>query len=260
MSYVSGSCHIRMSHFTYEWVTSLHHEFVALSPPSKVSAQFVTHLHLLRLEPIPICEMPGWCFNLLQILRRSGTREKKLNLTKKLLIQGSCISSIISTGNTFVRIIAFGMSFNLNLQFQSHLSFVNRTWHKRPRERDDWLRFEIQWWYDTPNAIACTTRKQIFQSRLHFLRAISQEIDSRVARASKNLEISFFWGTRAFLVAISTEQNQTLNRKAVTLKKGRLHRVARATTCTCATRMVCWGKSSVQYCAMELDPPIFAEG
>jgi len=40
--------------------------------------------------------------------------------------------------------IAFGVSFNFNLQSQSHWSVFNRTWQKRPRERDHGLRFEIE--------------------------------------------------------------------------------------------------------------------
>ena len=44
----------------------------------------------------------------------------------------------------YVQHIAFGVSFNLNLQSQSHWSFFNRTWQKRPRELDHGLRFQIQ--------------------------------------------------------------------------------------------------------------------
>ena len=38
--------------------------------------------------------------------------------------------------------IAFGVSFNLNLQSNSHGSLFNGTWQKRPRERDPRLGFE----------------------------------------------------------------------------------------------------------------------
>ena len=43
-----------------------------------------------------------------------------------------------------VQPIAFGVSFNLNLQSQSPWSLLNGTWQKRPRELDYRLRFEIQ--------------------------------------------------------------------------------------------------------------------
>ena len=43
-----------------------------------------------------------------------------------------------------VQPIAFGVSFNHNLQSQSHWSLFNGTWQKRPRELDSRLRFEIQ--------------------------------------------------------------------------------------------------------------------
>jgi len=36
------------------------------------------------------------------------------------------------------------VSFNLNLQSQCHWSLFNRTWQKRPTERDHRLRFEIE--------------------------------------------------------------------------------------------------------------------
>jgi len=40
--------------------------------------------------------------------------------------------------------IAFGVSFDLNLQSQSHWFLFNETWQKRPRELDLKLRFEIE--------------------------------------------------------------------------------------------------------------------
>ena len=40
--------------------------------------------------------------------------------------------------------IAFGVSFNLNLQSQSPWSLFNGTWQKRPSELDYRLRFEIE--------------------------------------------------------------------------------------------------------------------
>jgi len=40
--------------------------------------------------------------------------------------------------------IALGVSFNLNLQSQSHGSLFNGTWQKRPRELDELLRFETE--------------------------------------------------------------------------------------------------------------------
>jgi len=43
-----------------------------------------------------------------------------------------------------VRAIAFGVSFNLNLQSQSPFSLFNGTWQKRPSELDYRLRFEIE--------------------------------------------------------------------------------------------------------------------
>jgi len=50
--------------------------------------------------------------------------------------------------------IAFVVSFNLNLEYQSHWSLFNRMWQKRPRELDHHLlKFETN---DTPNAIGCT--------------------------------------------------------------------------------------------------------
>jgi len=36
-----------------------------------------------------------------------------------------------------VQPIAFGVSFNLNLQSQSHSSLLDGTWQKRPRDLDD---------------------------------------------------------------------------------------------------------------------------
>ena len=41
-----------------------------------------------------------------------------------------------------VQPIAFGVSFILNLQSQSHWFFFKGTWQKRPRELDDRLGFE----------------------------------------------------------------------------------------------------------------------
>jgi len=55
--------------------------------------------------------------------------------------------------HVYIQPIAFGVSFYLNLQSQSHWSLLNGTWQKRPRELDYWLRFERN---DTPNAIGCT--------------------------------------------------------------------------------------------------------
>ena len=42
-----------------------------------------------------------------------------------------------------VQPIAFGVSFNLNLQSQPHWSLFNGTWQKRLIETDHRLRFEI---------------------------------------------------------------------------------------------------------------------
>ena len=42
----------------------------------------------------------------------------------------------------YIQPIAFGVSFNLNLQSQSHWSLFNGTWQKRPRELENRLRFE----------------------------------------------------------------------------------------------------------------------
>jgi len=44
----------------------------------------------------------------------------------------------------FVQSIAFGGSFNLDLQSQSYWSLFNGTWQKRPRELDYRLGFEIE--------------------------------------------------------------------------------------------------------------------
>ena len=43
---------------------------------------------------------------------------------------------------THVEPIAFGVSFDHNLQSQSYWSLFNGTWPKRPRELDHRLRFE----------------------------------------------------------------------------------------------------------------------
>jgi len=43
-----------------------------------------------------------------------------------------------------IQSIAFGVSFNLNLQSQSPWSLFNGTWQKRPRKLDDRLRSEIE--------------------------------------------------------------------------------------------------------------------
>ena len=40
--------------------------------------------------------------------------------------------------------IAFGVSFNLNLQSQSHWSLFNGTWQKRPRELEHLMRLKIE--------------------------------------------------------------------------------------------------------------------
>jgi len=40
--------------------------------------------------------------------------------------------------------IAFGVSFNLNLQYQFGCSLFNGTWQKRPRELDQQLRIEME--------------------------------------------------------------------------------------------------------------------
>ena len=56
----------------------------------------------------------------------------------------SATSSCISRYHLHVQPIAFGVSFNLNLQSQSNWSLLNGTWQKRPRELDSRLGFEIE--------------------------------------------------------------------------------------------------------------------
>jgi len=46
--------------------------------------------------------------------------------------------------NFHVQLIAFGVSFNLNLQSQCHWSLVGGMWQKRPRELDYQFRFETE--------------------------------------------------------------------------------------------------------------------
>jgi len=43
-----------------------------------------------------------------------------------------------------VQPIAFGGSFDLNLQSQSRWSLFNRTWQRRPRDLDHWFRFQFE--------------------------------------------------------------------------------------------------------------------
>jgi len=43
-----------------------------------------------------------------------------------------------------VQLVAFGVSFKLNLQSQSPWSLFNGTWQKRPRELDHRLTLEIE--------------------------------------------------------------------------------------------------------------------
>jgi len=43
----------------------------------------------------------------------------------------------------YLQRIVFGVSFNLNLQSQSHWSLFNESWQQRRRELDDLLSFEI---------------------------------------------------------------------------------------------------------------------
>ena len=56
--------------------------------------------------------------------------------------------------NTYIQPIAFGVLFNLNRQSQFYGSLFYQTRHKRPRERDQRLRFEMKKWH-FPNAIGC---------------------------------------------------------------------------------------------------------
>jgi len=64
---------------------------------------------------------------------------------------------LIKSISSIVQPIAFGVSFNLNLQSQSHWPLFNGTWAKETwRTR---LLIEIwDWRNDTPNAIGCTLR------------------------------------------------------------------------------------------------------
>jgi len=50
--------------------------------------------------------------------------------------------STVCVSHSHVQPIAFGVSFNFNLQSQSHWSLFNQTWQKRPRELDCRFRFE----------------------------------------------------------------------------------------------------------------------
>jgi len=53
-----------------------------------------------------------------------------------------CIHINVCIHLLFVQPISFGVSFDLNLQSQSHWSLSNTTWQKRPRELDHRLRFQ----------------------------------------------------------------------------------------------------------------------
>ena len=58
--------------------------------------------------------------------------------------RGRDISFSLSRSLLHVQLIAFGVSFNLNLQFQSPWSLFIRMWQKRPIELDYRLRLEIE--------------------------------------------------------------------------------------------------------------------
>ena len=60
--------------------------------------------------------------------------------------------NVKETDKRDVQPIAFGVSFNFNLQFR--WSLFNGTWQKRLGELEHRLRSEIE--DDTPNAIGCT--------------------------------------------------------------------------------------------------------
>jgi len=87
-------------------------------------------------------------FAALQRLPESGSS------TDKLYIENACESTHSDSANGAyendvaverdVQSIAFGVSFNLNLQSQSHWLLFNGTWQKRPRELDQQLRFETE--------------------------------------------------------------------------------------------------------------------
>ena len=52
------------------------------------------------------------------------------------------ITSVVPRAHMGLQPIAFGVSFNLNLQSQSSWSLFNGTWEKRPRALEYRLRFE----------------------------------------------------------------------------------------------------------------------
>jgi len=86
-----------------------------------------------------------------------------------------------------VQPIAIGVSFNFNLQSQSHRSLLNGTWQKRPRELERWLRFENDA-MKRPNAIGCIT-SQALENVEHY--RYPSVIQHTVAHAAKRSRLDF---------------------------------------------------------------------
>jgi len=76
-------------------------------------------------------------------LTRHMSHVRELCLTRKWAKWGMKFVAHKWTTYRMLQPIAFGVSFNLNLQSQSPWSLFNGPWQKRPRELDHRLRFEI---------------------------------------------------------------------------------------------------------------------
>jgi len=98
-----------------------------------------------------------------------------------------------------VQPIAFGVSFNLNLQSQSHWSLFDGTWQTRPRELEYWSRFEIEEWHSK-----CNRLYLICYSTQHMRhRSIYITCDTEVTHVSVN-------GTQKFLTCPAEWSEQFL--------------------------------------------------
>jgi len=68
---------------------------------------------------------------------------KDLILPREPCVAASVLMPILKI-SSIVYTIAFGVSFNLNLESESPWTLFNGTWQKRPRELDHRLRFDIE--------------------------------------------------------------------------------------------------------------------
>jgi len=78
-----------------------------------------------------------------KINAKSTQNQRKINATSRVS-PIRWYKRVLDLTSNMVQPIAFGVSFNFNLQSQSHWSLFNGTWQKRPRELENRLRSEIE--------------------------------------------------------------------------------------------------------------------